>query len=146
MNRRSANRLGLTVERPRQKGWWGDPGDEELEPAGVEPRAPRETPRRAAAVQTHAVAQVGRALTPNQVEAIRVVMHTFVEDDTARGVDPRCTLYCQRCAAPRRAIGSIRYERITLCNECSVEYEIARARGLMDSVVEFLERSIAASA
>lgn len=146
MNRRTANRLGLTVERPRQKGWWGAPGDDELEPEAEEPRAPRETPRRTPQSQPRAVTQVGRALTPNQIEAIRAVMRTFIEDDTARGIDPRCTLVCQRCAAPRRAIGSIRYERFTLCNDCSVEYEVARARGLMDSVAEFLERSVAASA
>ncbi|MHB8573915.1 MAG: hypothetical protein ACYDCQ_01150 [Dehalococcoidia bacterium] len=137
--RRSASRA-VTVERPRIKGWWGQPEAEELEPEVDERAASREPLGRRAARPEHAIAQVGRALTPSQIEAIRTVMRLFVDDDTARGVDPRCTLVCQRCAGPRPAIGSVRYERYTFCHECSIEYEIVRARGLIEAPAEFLDR------
>lgn len=147
MTRRPGNR-SVSVERPRQKGWWGEPEatvtEDETE---HQPPAHREPARRPAASHTmRSVARVGRALTPGQVEAIRAVMRLFAEDDTANGIDPHYTLFCHRCNAPRRAIGSIRYERFTLCNDCGIDYEITRARGLADGVAEYLERDTARAA
>lgn len=141
MTRRSGSK-SATVERPRQKGWWGEPEAEELETeAGPAAAAPRDPARRSNPSRIyHAATPVGRSLTPGQVEAIRAVMRLFVDDDTAHGVDPRSTLFCHRCGASRRAIGSVRYERLTLCHECSVEYEITRARGLVEGAFEFVER------
>ncbi len=145
---RRAFKASCTVERPRQKGWWGVPEQDELEPEVEGSAAPaREATRRLAAPPpAQRAVQVGRALTPGQIEAIRVVMRLFVDEDAARGVDPRSSLTCHRCQAPRRAIGSVRYERLTFCNECAVEYEIARARGAADSPVEFCERGVARAA
>jgi hypothetical protein len=36
----------------------------------------------------------------------------------------------------------VRYDRFTLCNDCAIEYEIARARGAAESVAEFCERGV----
>jgi hypothetical protein len=83
---------------------------------------------------------VGRALTPNQIEAIRAVMRLFVDDDLSRGLDPRSTLFCDRCEDQRAAAGSVRYGRLTFCNECSTEFEIARARVLVAAETEFAKR------
>ncbi|HLZ71612.1 MAG TPA: hypothetical protein VKV26_17050 [Dehalococcoidia bacterium] len=145
---RRAFKTSCTVERPRQKGWWGVPEQDELEPEVEGYVAPaRESARRlAAAAPAQRAAQVGRALTPGQIEAIRAVMRLFVEEDAARGVDPRSSLPCHRCQSPRRAMGSVRYDRLTFCNECAVEYEIARARGAAESPAEFCERSLARAA
>jgi len=145
---RRAFKTSCTVERPRQKGWWGVPEQDELEPeldAGAAP-ARDQTRRLNAPPPAQRAAQVGRALTPGQIEAIRTVMRLFVEEDAARGVDPHSSLLCHRCQAPRRAIGSVRYDRFTFCNDCAVEYEIARARGATDSPAEFCERSPARAA
>jgi len=144
MARRFADRAP-TVERPRKKGWWGEPEDELLDDPVASERAvePRQKSGRSA---RSAPVLVGRALTPSQIESIRAVMRLFVEDDLARGVDPRMTLLCHRCGVPRQAIGSVRYERTTLCHECCVEYEIARARGLVESAAEFVNRYAARSA
>ncbi len=141
MTRRPGSR-SVTVERPRQKGWWGEPEAEQLtEDPECEPQAGREPPRRPIPARIpHSITPVGRSLTPGQVEAIRVVMRLFVDEDLEHGVDPRSTLLCNRCAAARRAIGSVRYDRYVLCHECSVEFEIARARGLVDVAGEFIER------
>jgi hypothetical protein len=142
MTRRVGSRIS-SVERPRQKGWWGVPEADIVEEL-IEPSEPpsREAPRRISHPrQTHTVTQVGRALTPSQVEAIRTVMHLFVDDDTARGVDPHSTILCHRCQANRRAIGAIRYDRLVFCNDCSIEYEIAHGRRLIESPSEFCERS-----
>src|SRR5438552_15534854 len=67
----------VTVERPRQKGWWGEPDADDLEHEPLDLPSPpaREAARRPAAPRTpRPVTPVGRALTTGQVEAIRAVM------------------------------------------------------------------------
>src|SRR5579885_3057821 len=131
MARRLSSKV-VTVERPRQKGWWGRPEPEEID-LPYEEREPgaREPVRRAAGAQAaQGPIAVGRALTPNQVEAIRAIMRLFVDDDLGRGLDPRARLHCDRCESPQPAAGSVRYGRFTFCNACSTEFELARARAL----------------
>jgi len=149
VTRRPGSR-SASIERPRQKGWWGEPESDQIaDDFEFEPPAPRVVMRKPGTSHPErSVTQVGRALTPGQIDSIRAVMRLFVQDDTANGIDPHSSLMCHRCNAARRAIGSIRYDRFTLCNECSIDYEILHARGLVDGVVEYLERfaSRAASA
>src|SRR5579872_1207833 len=88
---RMARRLtdkSAVLTRPRQKGWWGEPDEQELQPVAAPPDARRPAGR---ALHRPAVA-VGRALTPSQIDSIRAVMRLFIDDDVARGVDPRLTL------------------------------------------------------
>jgi hypothetical protein len=79
-----------------------------------------------------------RVLTAAQVRAIRTAMHTFVEEDLAFGRAKAGRRWCARCAAHRPAAGFVAYESGDLCNECATDYELARARGLVWSVGEFL--------
>lgn len=83
-------------------------------------------------------APAGRALTPEQVAAIRAVMHLFVEDDLANGVPAEKRMYCDACQKPRPALGFIQYDRHLMCNACAIEYEVARARGLALSAGQFV--------
>jgi hypothetical protein len=142
VTRRPAGRTSL-VERPRHKGWWGV-DDYELEESAPqhEPAAPqREAPRQPAVKpDMDAIAAVGRALTPAQITAIHSVMRLFVDEDLQHGVDPGYTVHCHRCQARRPAIGSVNYSAATLCNACAVDYEILRARGLVDTVCDYIQR------
>lgn len=144
MSRRLTDRSNV-LPRPRQKGWWGEP-DEHDRP--VEELPAQDAPRRHAAQRPlHGpTAAVGRALTPGQIASIRAVMRLFIDDDVAGGVDPRLTLFCNRCGTPRQAIGSVRYDRATFCHECCVEFEVTRARGLVESAAEYVLRYPARSA
>jgi hypothetical protein len=65
-------------------------------------------------------------------------MRVFVEDDLARGVAPTARVYCDACERARPAAGSISYDRYALCNSCAVEYEAARARGLLGTPGRFV--------
>lgn len=82
-----------------------------------------------------------RTLTPSQVRAIRAVMRIFVDDDLANGVPPGKQLYCRACEQYRPAAGFIQYGRLTFCNDCAIDYEIARARGLLCTPEEFLRQA-----
>jgi len=87
MSRRPGSKV-VTVERPRQKGWWGCPESDQLEQDDVMVDAvPRDPVRRPTeARQGRKTVAVGRALPPNQIDAIRAVMRLFVDDDLGRGL------------------------------------------------------------
>jgi hypothetical protein len=79
-----------------------------------------------------------RSITPEQVAAIRSVMQVFVHDDRASGVPADKQMFCDACQTGRPARGFIQYDRHMVCNECAIDYEIARARGLVLSAAEFV--------
>jgi hypothetical protein len=80
-----------------------------------------------------------RVLSRRQVEAIGAIMRLFVEDDLANGVSDARRLYCGACARSRPAPGFVRYSGADLCNPCATAYEIARARGLVRTIGEYLD-------
>jgi hypothetical protein len=77
-------------------------------------------------------------LSETQLAAIRAAMQLFVDDDLDRGVTADQRLFCDACERVRPAAGSIRYDRYLLCNNCGIEYEVARARGLTISPGQYV--------
>lgn len=80
----------------------------------------------------------GRALSAAEVEAIRAAMALFLEDDIARGVPAFSLVFCDACQRARPAPGFIQYGRYATCNACAIEYEVARARGLLSTPGQFV--------
>ena len=77
-------------------------------------------------------------LSRSQASAIRSAMRSFIDEDVAsRGYTER-RLYCDACQRSRPAPGFIRYCRYQICNACTTEYELARARGVSGSVGQFV--------
>lgn len=85
--------------------------------------------RRDARAPIATIERPARSLTSGQIEAVRAVMHLFVEDDIANGVSLDRRLFCDACQTTRPMAGFIRYERHAFCNDCAVEYEVAQLRG-----------------
>lgn len=79
-------------------------------------------------------------LTPQQRQAIREAMRTFVEEDLARGVPPGRTERCDACAGEKPAAGFVTYGEARLCNDCATQYEISRTAGGVRDVDDFLRR------
>jgi hypothetical protein len=80
----------------------------------------------------------GAALSTGEMEAIRAALSLFVEDDIARGVAAFSRLFCDACQRARPAAGFIQYGRYATCNACAIEYEVARARGLLGTPGQFV--------
>jgi hypothetical protein len=77
--------------------------------------------------------------SPVQIEAIRVAMRVFLEDDLAAGppqTDPRP---CARCHADRPGAGFISYDGVDLCHTCAVSFEILRAGVHAGTVADFVD-------
>ena len=77
-------------------------------------------------------------LTSQQVQAIRDTMRLFVEEDLSRGTAHSTRRLCTRCEQDRPGAGFIAYEGSDLCNPCATVFELARARGVVRSLPEFL--------
>jgi hypothetical protein len=84
----------------------------------------------------------GVELSAAQITAIRAVMRTFVDDDLVRGVASQARLYCPACQQGRCLAGFIDYGRYQLCNRCATEYEVALARGLVQSAGRFVRDKV----
>jgi hypothetical protein len=82
------------------------------------------------------------ALSTTQLAAIRAVMRTFVDDDLARGVALQARMFCHACQQGRAMAGFIAYDRYQLCNWCATEYEVARARGEVQSAGQFVRDKV----
>lgn len=65
-------------------------------------------------------------------------MRIFIDDDRANGMPERHIMHCDACQTDRCALGFIQYERDMICNDCAIEYEVARLRGLVMSAAEFV--------
>ncbi|MFN0143832.1 MAG: hypothetical protein ACKVP6_10370 [Mycobacterium sp.] len=103
------------------------------------PRVGAQTPAgRPIGRRTRSTPPTGRDLSAEQITAIQAVMRLFIEDDLANGVLSRKRMFCDACQQPRPALGFIQYDRHLVCNECAVEYEVARARGLALSAGQFV--------
>lgn len=140
-NRRPSAAHAVFAERPRLKGWRDvaaydeTDDDEEVEYSrGVAAAARRSPP----AARPRPVTQVGRLLTPQQVESVRAIMRLFLEEDLARGVPADRRLLCGCCGLTKWAAGFVLYGRTPFCNDCAAELELSRLRGRCDTAAEFL--------
>ena|SRR6266540_4201876 len=79
-----------------------------------------------------------RPLTSDQLAAVHVVMHLFVEEDLANGASAGQRLHCDVCARPRPLPGFVLYGHHRLCNSCATEYEVARMEGRVGSAGRFV--------
>jgi len=79
-----------------------------------------------------------RKLTMDQTAAITAVMRLFAEEDLAKGVPPNQRMRCDRCEMPKPLPGFVGYSTYKLCNDCSIEYELARAEGEVSTIEEFI--------
>ena len=79
-----------------------------------------------------------RKLTIDQTAAITAVMRLFAEEDLAKGVSSNQRMYCDRCGMPKPLPGFVGYSTYKLCNDCSIQYELARDEGEVNSIEEFV--------
>lgn len=81
-----------------------------------------------------------RELTVDQEQAIRRAMQTFVEENAAFRASRSPVAWCDRCQTWRPSAGSIAYDDTVFCNLCATDYELARARGHVQTAAAFLTR------
>ena len=65
-------------------------------------------------------------------------MRVFVEDDLANGISPRKQMVCDACHDLRPLPGAMQYDRYLVCNECAIDYEVARVRGTALTIGQFV--------
>jgi hypothetical protein len=104
-------------------------------PAARQPRHPLGRP---VGRRTLSASTTIRSISVEQIAAVRAVMQIFIDDDRAKGMPENHRMHCDACQTDRGALGFIQYERDIICNDCAIEYEVARLRGLVMSAAEFV--------
>jgi hypothetical protein len=79
-----------------------------------------------------------RPLTATQAAAVHRAMRVFVDDDLSRGISPLMLSYCAACEGLRPRPGFIAYDGYALCNQCAIDYEMARMSGGVNTIESYL--------
>ena len=87
--------------------------------------------------------QAYKGVTQGQYEAITEAMRLIVEEDRERGVDLDARLSCPACGGQRPLVGAVEYEGIRLCNECAIDFEVARVDRAAGSCAEYVAKRAA---
>jgi len=54
------------------------------------------------------------------------------------GISNQSMIKCDRCRKIRPLMGAARYGRYRLCNDCALDYELAKAEGCFKSIDDFI--------
>jgi hypothetical protein len=77
-------------------------------------------------------------LTPEAEQRITSVVRGLVHDKVERGIDLNRPMRCDSCNAEKSPYGSSQYGQYALCNDCLLEFTILLARGVIDSVDDYM--------
>jgi len=54
------------------------------------------------------------------------------------GVSPSTRVICHNCGYAKPLAGAVRYGRYRLCNDCALQYELAKAEGNVQTIEDFV--------
>jgi hypothetical protein len=98
----------------------------------------------AAAVTQHAntdrraIPSLPHTVTARQIRAVQTTLRRFVTADLAAGISSRQRHYCDSCQAGRPRPGFRTYGSYQLCGGCAAEYEVARLRGTIATIGQYV--------
>jgi len=65
-------------------------------------------------------------------------VRSLVQKHIQAGVSSDSRAICHNCGHAKPLIGSVHYGRYRLCNDCALCYELAKARGDVENVEDFV--------
>ncbi len=89
-------------------------------------------------IATSSTTMLLRPISASQLAAVRTIMQLFIDEDLTNGVSLSQRLLCHGCRLPCSMAGFLQYERYQLCNGCATEYEVARMRGVVASIGQYV--------
>ena len=54
------------------------------------------------------------------------------------GISTGSKVICRNCGHAKPLVGSVRYGRYRLCNDCALRYELAKAEGDVQTIEDFV--------
>ena len=77
-------------------------------------------------------------LSDSERKAIIQRIHGLATKELQTGVSPSTRVICHNCGHAKPLAGAVRYGRYRLCNDCALQYELAKAEGDVQAIEEFV--------
>jgi hypothetical protein len=65
-------------------------------------------------------------------------VRSLVQENIQAGVSSNTRAICHNCGHVKPLTGSVHYGRYSLCNDCALRYELAKAQGDVENVKDFV--------
>lgn len=79
-----------------------------------------------------------RRLSESERKKITETIRSLVQKHAESGVSSGSRAICHNCGHAKPLIGSAHYGRYRLCNDCALNYELAKAQGDVQSIEDFV--------
>lgn len=77
-------------------------------------------------------------LSDSERKAITERIHGLELKHLQMGISSGTRVICHNCRHAKPLIGAVRYGRYTLCNDCTLHYELAKAEGNIQTIEDFV--------
>lgn len=77
-------------------------------------------------------------LSDSERKAIIQRIHGLATKELQTGVSPSTMVICHNCGHAKPLAGAVRYGQYRLCNDCAVQYELAKAEGNVQTIEDFV--------
>ncbi len=71
-------------------------------------------------------------------QAISKSIRGLVQKHLAMGLSTGTKVICHNCGHAKSIAGSVHYGRYRLCNDCALQYELAKAEGNVQTIEDFV--------
>lgn len=65
-------------------------------------------------------------------------IRSLVQKHLEMGVSTDTKVICHNCGHAKSVVGAVSYGRYRLCNDCALQYEIAKAKGNIQTIEDFV--------
>ena len=77
-------------------------------------------------------------LYDSEKEEITQGVRSLVQSHLQLGISTGSRVICHNCGCAKPLIGSTRYGKYRLCNDCAVRYELAKGEGTVNNIEDFV--------
>jgi len=77
-------------------------------------------------------------LSNSDKQAISKRIRGLVQKHLEMGVSEGTRVICHNCGNAKSVAGTVQYGRYRLCNDCALQYELAKAQGNVQTIEDFV--------
>ena len=77
-------------------------------------------------------------LSESERKAITERIRSLALEHLQAGVSNSTLVICHNCGRPKPLAGVVQYDRYRVCNDCALQYELARAGGDVQTIKDFI--------
>jgi hypothetical protein len=86
------------------------------------------------------IAELMRKKSQDATEKLAITKRIcgLAQEHLAMGLSTSTKVICHNCGNAKSIVGSVRYGRYRLCNDCALQYELTKAEGNVQTIEDFV--------